>query len=429
MTKSRDLDSKKARRNGWLAVVEPDAALFRYLEIAHSRDLPTLVLTSNAERCRAEEEDYNHTFIDVDASHIDRLVECDPGNPDAVLKAIHGTSLPVAGVVAGDDHFVPIVASVGRSLGFDYSEPADARAQQRKSDMKNRLAEAGVPTPAYVIATDFTSALSAWKRFDRDCVVKMVDFQGSLNVCRVETEGELRSAWDAIQDNTHGLDLPMPLAKEVLVEEYVPGRELTAEGYVDGDRVVLLNCCEKITAPNFVVIGHFMPADLSEEEAVAIRPVVESCVRALGTRNSVFHVELHLRDGVPHVIEAATRPPGQHMVDLMARSYEWDLMEIAIDLAINAPVDVVPCAPTTYYAIVAFYSDHTGRLLHVRGLDDLRARPDLLRLKLDLEPGDKVRALDTFHDRYGFAITEHRSAFEAREAERWIRDKVFLEVI
>lgn len=43
-------------------------------------------------------------------------------------------------------------------------------------------------------------------------------------------------------------------------------------------------------------------------------------------------------------------------------------------------------------AMATFYAEHTGTSVAIRRLDALRARPDVLRLKLDLEPGAQVRA-------------------------------------
>ena len=415
-------------RSGALVIVEPQMALFHYLEVAHRRGFETVVLSSNPDACRAGEREHNHAFAGTEASHIDDLLECATGNPTSILGALAGLRAPIAGIVAGDDHFVPVTAAVGRALGFEYAPEGDALAQQRKSDMKRRLAAAGVPTPSFAIAGDFASATAAWERFGRDCVIKMVDYQGSMNVSRVRSADQLGDAWAAIRQNLRRVDIQMPLAEEVLLEEFVPGRELSAEGYVEEDRVVVLNYCEKITAPNFVVIGHYMPALLSGSERDAATPVVERCVRALGIQNAVFHVELHLRNGAPYIIEAAARPPGQHMVELMERSYGWNLMEIVIDLATGAPVTVAPAPPRKHYAMLALYAEDTGKLTRVRGWEELRARPDVLRTRLDLRPGDPVRALETFRDRYGFVIVEHDTASAARDAAHWIREQVALEV-
>jgi biotin carboxylase len=424
-----DRPSDAAGHRPKLVIVEPTDSFFHYLEVAHEHGFDTVVLSGSPETCRHRERVFNHSLADCDVSRIDHLLSCNPGDAGSVVASIRQFGRPVAGLIAGDDHFVPVVAAAGRALGFNYALPEDALAQQRKSLMKIRLAAHDVPTPRFAIVTDLAAARAAWRSFGCDAIVKMVDYQGSMNVYRALTEDALAAAWDAIRSNVHQVDISMALSTDVLIEEYVPGRELSAEGYVQDDQVVILNYCGKITGPNFIVVGHLMPVELSSTERAAAAASVEGCVKALGIRNAVFHIELHLADNTAYVIEASARPPGQHMVELMRRAYGWDLMGIVVDLAVGAPTNAQPTAPRAYYAMAAFYAQHTGVLSQISNLEALRARPEVLRLKLDLAPGDTVHALTTFRDRYGFVITEHASSAEAQEAFRWIRDHVRLEVL
>src|SRR4029077_2109524 len=69
----------------FLVIVEPHAALFRYLEVAQ-RNYRTLVLSSSPESCLAGEAKYNRSMAHSHASHIDQIIKCDIGISEARLR-------------------------------------------------------------------------------------------------------------------------------------------------------------------------------------------------------------------------------------------------------------------------------------------------------------------------------------------------------
>ncbi|HWN43554.1 MAG TPA: ATP-grasp domain-containing protein [Thermoanaerobaculia bacterium] len=408
----------------FVVVVEPHFALYRYLRVIHHKGYKTLVLALDPDSTLAAEKKNDLRVGGSGGSQIDELVRYETLSVDSMMKALEPYRGRIAGVVAGEDSAVPIAAELGRALGFDYALPEDARCQHLKTAMKQRLVERGVRTPAFQIARTLEEAIAAWERFGRDCMVKMVDFAASLNVFRVTERGQLEEAWDTIVNNRRQVKAFFELSRDVILEEFVAGREVTAEGYVQDDRVVVLNFSKKLTESNFIVVGHYIPALVTEEEEGQLAGMASQCVRALGLRNSVFHVEVHIRDGVPYVIECAARPPGQHAVELIEKSYGIDLMEISIDLATAKKVHVTRREPRGHHAILALYTKTSGVLEGYKGLDELRSRGGVLHVSLGAKPGDRVEALETFRHKYGLVILGSDSPHELREKAKWLRDNV-----
>ncbi len=411
------------RKPSAVAIVEPQAALVRYLRVAHRR-FETIVLARNPDKCRSRERYFNASLGLPLHSDIDRIIECDTGSVDDMYQALYPLRDTIAGVVAGDDLFVPMAAALGRRLNFDYAGPADTLAQRVKSAMKLRFREAGVSTPRFFVADSKDAALKAWETLGRDCMLKMVDFQASVNIFRVRSTEELAIAWDTIMHNRANLKLPTPQAREVILEEFVTGRELTVEGYVQGERIVCLNFCEKVTE-NFVVVGHLVPAYVTPNESQILCRTAEQCVRALGIRNSVFHVEIHLDGDQPRVIECASRPPGAHSVELMNRAYGFDLIDISISLATGEPVTQAAVGPRKYFAMLALYSQRAGILERIEGLDELKQRGGVTLVHLGVKPGDRVQPVAGTHQE-GLVILEGPSPEAVLEKVQWLRQNVRL---
>jgi biotin carboxylase len=412
----------------YIVIVEPHFALLRYLQVIQRR-YRTLVLTHNPQALREAESKYNENpWVAREKSAIDVLVAYEAVDVASMVRALRPFDKQLAGVIAGDDAFVPLAEQVGYALGFDYARPADAECHHIKTAMKRRLVERNVCTPAFVVARDYDTALRSWEKFGRDSMVKMVDLSASVNIFRARSEPELHHAWDAIVNNRRAVKVPFALASEAIIEEFVAGREITVEGYTQDDRIEILNFSQKITEDNFIVVGHYIPAAVTPAEETALAETARQCIRALGLRNSVFHVELHLRGGVPYVIECAARPPGQHTVDLIEKCYGYDLMDISVDLAVSQPIDVRRCEPRAHFAILALYSRQSGILERIEGLDELKTRGGLMHLKLGVKPGDHINALDTFREKFGLVMLQDQSADELRRKAEWLRENVKLVV-
>jgi biotin carboxylase len=425
ISKSASASTNEAKKV--LVIIEPHAALFRYLEVAQ-RNYQTLVLSSSPESCLRGELKYNQSMNHSHTSRIDHILKCDTGCRESMLEALRPFEKDICGVLAGEDSFVPITAELGEALGFHYTHPSDAICLHLKTAMKQRFAERGVRSPKFVVAKTFDEAVAAWEEFNRNCMIKMVDSASSLNIYRVATKTDLEEAWDTIVNNRKKVVTPIPLAQEVIVEEFIGGRELSAEGYIQDDQVVILNFCEKVTETNFVVVGHYLPAELSAREEELMRNIAEKCVREVGLRNSVFHVEVHILNDVPYVIECAGRPPGQHMVELMSRCYGFDLMQISIDIATGKTVSSQSREPQRHFAMLALYSKKGGTLRKIEGLAELRSKGGATHLHIDVKEGDQIQALSTFSDKCGFVILEDESAAGIRQKAAWMKENVHLVV-
>ena len=419
------LQSPTEKSHAYVVIVEPFTSLFRYVQIAHRR-FRTLVVSANPQDCLACEKEYNSSIGQPEVTHIDRFIQCDTSDVSAMRQALEPMRTELAGVLGAQETFLAVSLELGWSLGFDYAKPEDAITHRLKSAMRRRYQERGVPSPRFFVATTLEQAKQSWEDLGRDCMVKMVDADSSMNIFRATTLDELESAWDIIINNRRNIKSLIPLSKEVVLEEFVTGRELTVEGYTQGDRVVCLNFSEKITESSFVVVGHLIPAMVSAKEEQILSKLADQVVRAEGMRNSVFHMEVHLQGDKPYVIECTSRPPGQHAAEVIYRSHGCDLMDIGVSLAVGEPVFDELSPPKKHFAMLALYSLREGIFEKLEGEEELKRRGGLFHLHLDVKPGDRIEPLSTFRQRYGFVILEDDTAEGVREKARWARTHLHL---
>ena len=260
----------------------------------------------------------------------------------AVAKALRERGYEVAEVLVGEDSsfavppgtevaFVAMHGHFGedgtiqallRKQGIPHtgsSPEASARAFD-KSQSKPVIAAAGIPTPP------FEFLRKGQKRtLPLPVVVKPVRQGSSVGVSRVFHEAE----WPAALAAALGYD------EIALVEEFIPGRELTVG--VVGD--VVLPVMEIVAPDGFFdyrakytagVSQHVFPRDLSEATVRACQAAARATFRALGC-SGMGRVDIRLRpDGQFFVLEL-NNIPGMTEISLLpdaARAHGWSFPEL-----------------------------------------------------------------------------------------------------
>lgn len=241
-----------------------------------------------------------------------------PPGTEAAFVAMHGRF--------GEDGTIQALL---RAQGIPHtgSSPEASRRAFDKSRSKPVLAAAGIPTPAFELLRKGQP-----RTRPLPVVVKPVRQGSSVGVSRVFREEDWAAA----------LDLALGLDDVALVEEFIPGRELTVG--VVGD--VVLPVIE-IVAPdgNFDyhakytpgVSQHLVPAPIPEDTAQRCRAAARATFRALGC-SGMGRVDIRLRpDGEIFVLEL-NNIPGLTEVSLLpdaARAHGWsfgDLCEKILEM-------------------------------------------------------------------------------------------------
>lgn len=260
----------------------------------------------------------------------------------AVAQALRERGYEVAEVVVGTDRsfaippgtevaFVAMHGQYGedggiqaelrrRGLPHTGSSPEACARAFDKHQSKPVLAAAGIPTPPF----EFLRQGDA-RTLPLPVVVKPVRQGSSVGMSRVFAEAEWAPA----------LKLALGYDEIALVEEFIPGQELTVG--VVGDAVFPV--VEIVTADgNFDYeqkytpgkSTHRIPAEIPAETARACQAAALACFRALGC-TGMGRVDIRLRpDGKFFVLEL-NNIPGMTAVSLLpdaARAYGWSFPEL-----------------------------------------------------------------------------------------------------
>ena len=338
----------------------------------------------------------------------------------------------VDGLIApGIDWPVAIAARTAERLALPHPiSPETATLSTSKLRQRDRFAEAGVPQPAYEVCSGAAEAAEAAQRVGFPCVIKAPDRQGQRGLTLVgaadEVEEAVRIALDASRSAT------------LLVEELVPGLEVTVNAFSTGGHFHPLTVTDRLTAalPAFgVALTHVWPSELEPAQIGAVIEAAAAAARAVGIENGPSYIQVLVGPDGPRVGELAARLGGGHDAELCRVALGVDLNGASLSAALGEEVPAAALAPVAKVggACVRFLVAPPGELREVTGVEEAFACEGIRGIRIYRRPGHRFGELRRGADRAGAVLAVGDSREEALEratrAETMIRFEVDVEAL
>jgi len=254
------------------------------------------------------------TFERANPAGLVTLDFADPAHAAAQARAF-ARAHPVHGVVAVDDDTAVVAAAVAQELGLRGHPVAAARAARDKYQQRQLLAAAGVAVPRFELLTIAADPERVAGRAAYPCVLKPLRLSASRGVVRADDVQSFVAAFRRLQAILEQPDVAGcgEWARHILVEEFVPGREVAVEGLVAGGSLQVLAIFDKpdpLDGPFFEETIYVTPSRLARTAQQAIAACAQAAVDALGLREGPIHAEIRHNDRGAWLIELAARPIG-----------------------------------------------------------------------------------------------------------------------
>ncbi|MET7779812.1 ATP-grasp domain-containing protein [Streptomyces sp. NPDC005388] len=345
-------------------------------------------------------------------------------NPDGALSALADRYRlePFDGIMSGNERVIPFVARAARELGLTGLTEEAAAVVRDKRSMRQRLLEAGLGVPGFVVIKDpdsWTDALTL--RFP--VVVKPANGHSSFGVIRADDRDSLERAvartWKLVETHLGAAD-GSDSETSVLVEEYLDGPEISAESlvYQGQVRVCAISWKGELTGPYFEESTLRAPAQLPAEILAVIEAEVIGAHHAFGVTEGTTHTELRLVGGVrPVLLEMTARlGGGGNMHHLVHVSSGIDLAAEALRIHLGRePLcwseEPEPAGHAAAYLVPI---GSGGRVKQIRGLDAVRTDPRVDYVVQTAGPGALLRPYPDWSGNPAVVLSHHKSDAEAQ---------------
>jgi biotin carboxylase len=375
----------------------------------------------------------------------DRAVAVRFHDVDASVAAVRARAAraPLDGVIAVGDRPVVLAAAVAEALGLTWHPVDGARASADKRRSRAALAAAGLPSPRFDIvpasaaspASGFFPPPSALRppssalrppssALRPPYVLKPVGLSGSRGVIRVDNEGEFRAAFDRIRDLLARPQIRASragLEDEILVEEYIGGREYALEGVLTQGRLQVFAIFDKpdpLEGPFFEETIYVTPSRLTAHFQARVARKVERGAAAIGLRHGPVHAECRITpEGRTYVLEIAARPIG----GLCSRVLTFDggatLEAVLLRQAVGKAVAGVSREPRGA-AVMMIPIPRRGMLRGVSGEEAARQVGGVTEIRITARTGQILESLPEAGSYLGFIFARGDTA---RDAEASVR--------
>jgi biotin carboxylase len=339
---------------------------------------------------------------------------------------------PIRAVLATDDDGSVLAAVVAQALGLSHHPPEAVRAAGDKRLTRERLRDAGLPTPWFerIALTEDPEEVAG--RLHYPCVLKPLALAGSRGVMRADDATRGAAAFRRLaallaRPDARRADAAVPDA--VLVEDYIPGREVAIEGLLTHGRFRVLAIFDKpdpLEGPFFEETIYVTPSRLDLDQRRAVEGA-QAAIRALGLIHGPVHAELRLNPRAAWALEIAPRSIGGLCSRALRFGDGMALEELVLRHALGHDVGGLEREHQAS-GVMMIPTPARGRLDAVRGVELARAVPGVVDVRISIPPGHRIEPLPEGARYLGFIFARAAGAQDAEAALREAHRKLSFDI-
>jgi predicted ATP-grasp superfamily ATP-dependent carboligase len=362
----------------------------------------------------------------------DRAIAVHFESPEAaaytVMEEVRHSGQDVDGILALGDRPAVAAAYVARGLGLQYNHPAAVEACRSKLRMREVFRDAGLRAPWFRAVAFQPAPEPALLGICYPCVLKPLSLSASTGVIRANNREEFLAAAARVR---RVLESPEILAsreanlEQMLVEGYIPGREVAVEGLLtDGELRVLaiFDKADPLEGPFFEETIYVTPSRLNEASLKSIERCAAESVRALGLSHGPVHAEFRVNEQGVWPLEVAPRPIGGLCAEALRFVRDERDQVIGLEELLLRNVLELPVAGWTREAAVSGVMmipvPRSGVLESVEGEESARAVAHIVRLEIAARLHDYIAAWPEGSSYLGFVFARGETADEVEKALR-----------
>jgi biotin carboxylase len=297
------------------------------------------------------------------------------------------------------------LAHLSALLGKPGLSRKSAEVLSDKALMKKVLRSAGISTPAFSVVASASQAEEVWNSWSQPVVIKPPDQAGSRGVKLARTVQEVREAFYEAK--------LFSKSQSVLMEQYVPGPQLSTESLVYQGEVFTAGFADRNYAdtskflPQILENGGWVPSVFQSYRA-EVDELISKAAKALEISTGVIKGDLVLsQDGV-QIIEVAGRLSGGDFSEsLVPIGSGVNYVREVIGLAMGNELTKENLVPTREMHVAnRYFFLEPGTLESINNLEALREKSWLPKLDIWSKVGDELGRVDSHGSRAGvFVVT------------------------
>ena len=349
-----------------------------------------------------------------------------------VMEALRGQD--VSGILALGDRPAVAAAYAARGLGVRYNHPAAVEACRSKLRMKEIFRDAGLCVPWFRDLPIDPAPEPALLGISYPSVLKPLSLSASQGVVRANNREEFLAAAARVRrllKSPEILATREPNLDQMLVEGYIPGREVAVEGLLMDGALRVLAIFDKpdpLEGPYFEETIYVTPSRLPESTQRAIEKCARDAARALGLSHGPIHAEFRVNDDGVWPLEVTPRPIGGLCTRALRFSFDAPSDPIGLEELLVRHTLELPGwnSPRERIAsgVMMLPVPKSGILEGVSGEDAARSIPGITELSITARLHDAIAAWPEGSSYLGFLFARGNTPERVEQALREAHEKL-----
>lgn len=369
--------------------------------------------------------DRGHMFTERRPSGTLALNFRDPAEAASAVVEFARTD-PIDAVVGVDDDTTVLAAVISEVLSLPHNSVASASTARNKHLMREILSRERVPVPRYALFSLDDDPMAAAQRVTFPCVLKPLILAASRGVMRADNAAQFVVTFQRLEAilRTPEVAARGAAARQVLVEAFVPGREVAVEGLLSKGDLRVLALFDKpdpLDGPFFEETIYVTPSRLPGDVQGEIASCTARAARAVGLQEGPVHAELRVNAEGPWVIEVAARSIGGLCSRTLRFGVGMSLEELILRHAFGMEIESL-ARERQPAGVMMMPIPRAGVLRQVRGQAEAKNVPGIEEIAITTHLGEDLVPLPEGGSYLGFifarAETPERVETALREAYR-----------
>jgi biotin carboxylase len=355
----------------------------------------------------------------------DRFFRCDISSVNAVNKILK--NLEIDGVMVHGVELSTVVSEVSSMLGLKSISTEAAKNSTHKLKRLEILKKNKIPCAIFGSASDLIEAKKIAKDIGYPVVIKPVDNAGSRGVILIKSELDLEKYFYESLSNCK-------FEKLVLIEEHMEGHQISSETVVYNKKMFTTGFSDRnyenmdVYHPYFIEDGSDMPSNLNQKIKTKTIELIEKTIRILGIDFGAAKGDLLIKNGVPYVIEMASRTSGgRFATHQVPNSTGVNILKPLLQMSCNDDVDqndFIPkfCLGSSQRYIIP----KPGKIISVNGINNIHQFPGVSSVFIDknIQIGTKIPPIISHIPRIGVVMATGKTRNEAKFNAIKARDSI-----
>jgi len=279
----------------------------------------------------------------------------DDFNPEKLLQLFHKMLKihRIDGVLlaSGLEDFPNILLSINDRVQFIGNNPSNISKVRHKVQFFQTLKRLGIPHPETELVEDLQGAKKKAKDIGYPIIIKPEKGFGGIGVRKVSDHKHLTSIFKRY----------FPIDQRILIQEFIPGKAVSASLISTGEKVLTLTVNEQLLGMSslgqregFGYCGNIVPLASSNELRERCRAVAErviSTYKLIGSNGVDFVVS---DEGIPKVVEV--NPRFQGTLECVERVLGINVVQAHLDACNLRVLPEIKIIPGSYYTRLILFA-------------------------------------------------------------------------